>query len=187
MFDFAKFNLKIDLKNLDINQLKQELVGRKTTVINALVIVGVVVILGCMLNNYRIHVSSLENQIVQMRAKMQVIATYQTGEKELKDFLLSLSKGLKRDKVISQMADYAAASHVSILSFSPGKVRDLGMYELVRVRLSIKANSYKDVLLFLRSIEKSPYVLRVESWKVINFQAGNFSCDVEISSLYFNI
>ena len=51
-----------------------------------------------------------------------------------------------------------------LVLFPRQETQDMGLYDVIKVSLTGVAPDYKAMVLFLRDMEKSPYLFKVDSW-----------------------
>ena len=166
-----------DLKNLDINKVLQILSARKTKAMIA-GFAAVTVIGGLMVfNGYRERVAGYQRQMQDLQDKMDVVRRHERSLKALKVFWAALPGELEDNKLIIQLTEYAVKNNVDIINYAPGQSKNEKLYDSSRVRLSVSAGSFKDLLAFMRMIERSPYSLRVESFSSSSGLKSNADAD----------
>jgi len=185
MSEPQKLNTQIDLNNIDLNQIVQILTEYRNTALKLAVIIGALVVAGMMFNDCHTKEQVLRARISQVQQKLDVIASQQQAVKNLDDFKASFSKGINEDKIIPQITGYATAHGVSISSLSPTESQDMGLYDVIKVQLLGAAPDYKAMVLFLRDIEKSPYLFKVDLWEANG--RGEVDFTMEISAVHVHI
>ncbi len=177
-----------DLKNLDINKVLQILSARKTKAMIA-GFAAVTVIGGLMVfNGYRERVAGYQRQMQDLQDKMDVIRRHERSLKALKVFWAALPGELEDNKLIIQLTEYAVKNNVDIIDYVPDQSKNEKLYDSSRVRLNVRAGSFGDLLAFVRTIERAPYSLRVESFSSgLKSGAGvsgqSATADITISSV----
>ena len=162
MFDLEKLK-KIDLKNIDINKILPLLLEQKEFFAQIVVVIVSVLTMIGILSGYRVQNQQYHREFQQLKDKAQIVQDYEGGMKKMKAFLAALPKELDEGQIASQIADYAAQNNVAILSFAPSQKKTENLTDTITVRMSIRANGYKDFVLFVKAIEKAPFALRVDS------------------------
>jgi len=175
----------IDLKKIDIDQIIQILKEHRNTVLKLAVVIGALVIAGIMFNDYHIKEAALYVRISQMQKKLDAITSQKGAIKGLNDFKVSFPKGISEDQSITQITSYATAQNVSISTFSPTEDQDMGLYSITKVSFTGTAPDYRDMVLFLRDIEESPYLFRVDSWSGNGHGEINFT--MAISAVHVHL
>ena len=166
MADLSQFNFSRmqNLKDLDVNKVLQLVSEHKVKALTAgfaaTAIIGALMVFG----DYRTQAAQYQQQMAQLQEKMDVISRHERSVKALKGFLDALPQELEDEKMITQLTDYAAQNNVEIINYAPGQKKSDRSYDSSRVHLNVNAGNFKDVLAFVRTVERSPYFLRVESF-----------------------
>ncbi|MBF0503750.1 MAG: hypothetical protein HQL14_01490 [Candidatus Omnitrophica bacterium] len=184
MSDPKKSNLPADLKSMDTDQIIQALTENLHVVLKSAVIVVALVVAGIMFNDNHSKEQGLRSRISQMQQKLDAITAQQKITKELEDFKASFPKGIDEDKIITQITVYATAHNLSISSFSPTDTQDMGLYDVINVDFKGTAPDYKALVLFIRDIEKSPYLFRVNSCSAQGDTELSFSMKISVAHLH---
>ena len=163
--DPKKLNYQIDFSNMNMDQIIQILTQYQKIILKSVVILGALFVAGMIFNGYNAQNQSVRAQMARVQQKLDVIAGREAAIKNLEDFKAAFPKGINEDKIITQITRYATANGVSISSLSPAETQNMGLYDVIRVSLSGSARDYKAMVLFLRDMEKSPYLFKVDSWQ----------------------
>lgn len=175
-----------DMKGLDLNKILQLLLTHKAGTLSAVVallgIIGLLMIFG----GYRARAAEHEQDMKRLQEKMGVIGRQHLSLKALKDFFAALPRPLEDEKMIGQITDYAAQNNVAILNYAPGPSKSGKLYDSSLVRLSVSASKFDDLLAFVRTVERSPYFLKIESFaggvKDSAKAAGPLTAEMSVSS-----
>ena len=176
-----------DMKDLDVNKILQLLFAHKARALSAVfVVVGIIGLL-MIFDGYRARAAGHQQDMKRLQEKMDVIGRHSLSLKALKDFLAALPRPLEDEKLIDQITDYAAQNNVAILNYAPGPSKSGKLYDSSRMRLSVSASKFNDLLAFVRTVERSPYFLKIESFaaggKDTAKATGPLTAEVSISSL----
>jgi len=185
MSDPKKLNLQVDFNNLNIDRIIQILTQYQNTVLKAVVIFGALLIAGMLFNGYNGQQQDIRLRMSGVQQKLDVIISRQEAIKNLEDFKASFPKGINEDQIITQITQYATANGISISSLSPEESQNMGLYDVTRVALMGVARDYKAMVLFLRDMEKSPYLFKMDSWEGQGQGEINFS--IKMSVLRFHL
>jgi outer membrane murein-binding lipoprotein Lpp len=178
----------IDLNSIDVDQIVQTLTQYKNAVLMAAVIIGTLIAAGMMFNNKQIKENALRKKVTQLQQKLDVIAGQKEAVKNLNDFKASFPLGINEDKIITQITSYAQAHDVIISSLTPRQKQDMGLYDVSKVDLSGAAHDYKSMVLFLRDMEKSKYLFKLDSWSgQINDSTGSIDFRLEVSVMHVHL
>lgn len=178
-----KLNSKIDLKNIDVNQLVSILSEHQVTLINLGLIIGSLLLVGGMFNDNRVKAQGIRLQMSQVQDKLVAIKSRDAAAKDLDKFKSSLPKRLNEFELTTLISNYAKLYHVSIPSLSPAESVDMGLYDAINVKFDASADNFKNMMLFLRQIEKSEYPLRINSWSGHELENGTIFFDIEVSAI----
>ncbi len=174
MADLSRFK---DTKDLNVTKILQMLAEHKVKVMVAGFAMAAVIGGLMIFNGYRAQAVEHQQQMQGFQEKMDVIGRYKRSLKTLNDFFASLPAQLEDDKLITQLTEYAVKNNVDIINYAPGQSKNEKLYDSSRVRLSVSAGSFKDLLAFMRMIERSPYSLRVESFSSSSGLKSNADAD----------
>jgi len=176
-----------DLKNLDVNKILQLVFAHKVRALSALFVVLGIIGLLMIFDGYRAQAAGHEQDMKLLQEKIDVIGRQKLSRKALKDFFAALPRPLEDEKLIGQISDYAAQNNVAILNYAPGPSKSGKLYDSSRVRLSVSASKFNDILVFVRTIEHSPYFLKVESFtggvKDSTKATGPLTAEMSVSSV----
>lgn len=187
MSDPLKLNSQFNLNNIDVDQIIQVLIEYRNTALKLAAMIVSLVVMGMMLNEHHIKEQVLRAQMSKVQQKLDVIASRQEAIKNLDDFKTSFPKGINEDKIITQITAFAPSQDVTINSLSPRESQDMGLYDVVEVSLTGAARDYKAMVLFLRAMEKSKYLFRVDSWMGgSNEGTGEVNFTMVISALHIH-
>ncbi len=150
-------------KDIDVAQLVNFAGDRKDLLVNGAVIVFAILAAINIANSHWHQESVYQENIKQMEDKLQVISVYNATTQRTKKFLGQLPKAMPDGRLMSQIAEYAAQNNVEILSFTPGPKTNDPFYQMSKITINVRAREYKDLILFVRTIEKSSYALRVDA------------------------
>ncbi len=161
--DLAKLDIN-DLQKIDYNQLLGEIKKKPDILVAVVLIVGSLIFaIGNFQKGFK-ELRSLRGQINVLQKKTTLIRTYNDQKKELGDFLEKLPKVIPDNDLIATLTDMAVHRGVKIESFSPATGRDAKLYKTASLKLEVVAESYQQIWLFTRDIERSGYALRIDSW-----------------------
>jgi hypothetical protein len=186
MLDFNKINSQVDLKNLDAAQLSKILSEHQNTVIKSALIIGTLIAGWVMFNDHRVKDQSLRSQMTQVQQKIDAIKSRDASIKELDAFKASLPKKLNEFELTTLISNYARSYHVKIPSLSPAESEDKGLYDNINVKFTATADNFKDMMLFLRKIERSEFPLMINSWSGNQELNGEVDFEITISAVLFH-
>ena len=178
---------KIDLKDFSLDKFIRGLFERLETASITIVILILFGTLIFIFQQYRSQEEDLQKQIKLMQEKIKTIQDYEESLKTLETYMASLPQNLEEGKVVKQLAVYATQNHVIILSFIPLGMESGAFDSITKIRLTVWVKTYKDMVRFIRTIETSPFGLRIDSWsgglQNHKFGLNGVGATIEISSI----
>ena len=184
MIDLNKLNSQLStIKDMDVAQLIAIAKEHQNSLIKFALIVGSLLMVGRMFNDHRIQGQLLRVQMSQAQEKLEVLKARDATIRDLDDFKSSLPKKLNELELISLISNYAEAQHITIASLSPAESKDMGLYDVISLSFSATADHFKELILFLRKIEKSNFPLRVDSWSGYETDQGKITFAIVISAV----
>jgi hypothetical protein len=183
MLNLDKLNSQVDLKSLDLKKLTKVFAEHQNTLIKSVLIIGSLFMAVVMFNNHRIKSQVLTSQISQAQQKLDAIKTHEQAAHDLDAFKSSIPKRINEFGLLSVISNYAKLYHVAIPSLAPGDSKDMGLYDVININFEAQSDNFKDMMLFLRKIEKSNFSLRVNSWSGHALDDGGITFEIDISAV----
>jgi len=183
MINLDKMNSKFDLQNMDAAQLAKALSTHQNSLIKLVLIVGSLLCVGVMFNNYRISGEGVRTKMSQAQDKLDAIKGRDAAVQDLNGFKSSLPKKINEFELITLISNYAKASHVIITSLSPAESKDMGLYDIINVNFNGVSDNFKSMMIFLRKIEKSQSPLMINSWSGHEGDGGQITFVIQISAV----
>ena len=183
MLNLDKINSDFDLKDLDAEKILKLIIEHQNSIIKLVLLIGVLLIGGGMFNDYHRKGQVLQVQMTKAQEKLDVIKSRKTALDELKKFKSSVSKNLSESELITLISEYAKSHNVAITSLSPGESKDMGLYDNLSVSFQATSDSFKNLLLFLRKIEKSDFPIMVDSWTGQEEEKGKINFGIKVSAV----
>jgi hypothetical protein len=183
MADFNKLKSQLDLKSLDLVQITRILNDHQHTVIKYALIIGSLFAAGVMFNDHRTKEQGIRAQMTAVQEKIDAIKARDASIKDISTFQSSLPKKLNEFELITLISGYAKSYHVNIPSLSPAESQDMGLYDVIIVKFDAMSDNFKDMVLFLRKIEKSEFPLKIDAWSGSQDQNGNITFTITISAV----
>ncbi|MBF0571599.1 MAG: hypothetical protein HQL12_06965 [Candidatus Omnitrophica bacterium] len=187
MSDLDKINSQSGSKNFDFTNFSQALSTNPEPFVKLFLAAGALIIIGYMFNDYHAKDQRLHARMSQEQEKLEVVSAHDTAVMNLNNFKSSLPAKLSDYKIITLISDYAKSRHVIITSLSPAESKDMGLYNVVNVSFNATCDDFKEMMLFLRKIEKSEFPLKINSWSGNEAENGRINFVVEISGVIFHI
>ena len=183
MANLDKLKPSFSMKDFDINQLSKILIEHQNSLIKLVLIIGSLLAAGWMFNDHRVKNQALRLQTSQAQEKLEVLKTHEAALNDLKNFKSALPNRVNESELITVISDYAKSCHVTITSLSPAESQDKGLYDLISLSFNALPDSFKNMMLFLRKIEKSEFPLRINSWVGNKGDNGQIVFQIEISAV----
>jgi hypothetical protein len=182
MLNLDKLNSQFSIKGLDTAKLAEALSKHQNSLITFVLIIGSLLTAGLMFNDHRLKDQGLRAQISQAQEKLEVLKARDAAVGDFNHFKSSLPDKLNEFELIALISDYAKSCNVTIASLSPAESKDMGLYDVINVSFDAASDNFKDMMLFLKKIEKSKFPLRVDSWSG-NEKNGGISFLIKISAV----
>lgn len=154
-----------DLRNIDIHQIKDAILKRPDVLVNILLIVLSLSGIIFLYTSKTQALKTMKSQINEKRSKIDIVKTQKVLEKEFKEFTEQYPKPLSSDKMIDRISELALSNNLQITSISPAVGKSNAFLEHTTVRFEITASDFNNMMLFMKDIEQSAYLLRVEDWR----------------------
>ena len=153
-----------NLRGISFDQVKDFFLTRSFIFLNLLWI-GLTIMAAVYI--YQGHQRAAQSNTVQMtelKEKQKVVSEYKTIKKEYDDFIKNFPESIPSDQLISKLSSFTVKNGVQILSFSPTEKKSTEYTESASVNLNIGAANYQNIIQFIKDIETSKYVVRIENW-----------------------
>lgn len=184
MVDLDKLKTQFNtIKDLDTTEIIKILGEHQDFLIKLALIVGSLWMLMGMFNDYHVKDQSLRTRMSQAQEKLEVVKARDAAMEDLNNFKSSIPKKLSEFELIALISNYAGLHHVTINSLSPAGSKDMGLYDVINISFSAASDNFKDMLLFLRKIEKSKFPLKINSWSGRQVDNGKITFEIEMSAV----
>ena len=157
------FDIK-NLKNLNISQIKDNIFGQPTIFINILLIGLTIFATIYIYKNNRLQSQKLTQELQEKQKKTALVGEYTGIEKEYTTVLNGFPEFINTDELINKLSQYAVEHNVQIVNYLRTDPKKDEFSEQAMINLNIAAEAYKDIILFVNDIEKSPYAVRIGRW-----------------------
>lgn len=159
----SKIDIK-DLKNIDINQIK-ETVKNRPDILIIIVLIGATLFATISICVSKINeAGSVNNNIAKMNQRLAAFKESVEAKKNYDDFIANFPKVLPNDQFITKLSEYADNNKVRILDFSQPQEKGDALVKYTSVNLNITSPNLSNITRFIKDIESSPYAIRVEKW-----------------------
>ena len=187
MLNLDKLNSQFnDLKDLDVAELINILKEHQNFLIKLVLIMGSLLMVGGMSNDHRIKDQNLRTQLSQAQEKLEVLKARDGVIGDLNNFKSSLPQKLNEFELITLISNYAELHHVTITSLSPAESKDMGLYDIINISFNATSDNFKDMILFLRKMEKSNSPLRVGLWSGHEEEKGKITFEIAMSAVFIH-
>jgi hypothetical protein len=183
MSNLDKLNAQFNMKNVDTSQFMKALSEQQNSFIKLFFVVGSLVLVVLMFNDHHTKDRALHDRLSQLQDKLEVLKNRDIALKDLSDFKSSLPKRQNQFELIMMISNYAKAHNITITSLSPAELKDMGLYDVINVSFDAVADDFKDMMLFIRTIEKSKTPLRIDTWSGHEGEDGKITFDLEINAV----
>lgn len=174
-----EINIK-DLQNIDARQVAQLLQQRVDVLLNIVLILATTIVLVLVSRGYGKKAQLLTWEAQQIQERLDAIKDSERLQGEYGTFMRSFPKVILTGQLINKLSEFAAYRHVQILSFSPIKEKSDEYIKVATVQINAAADTYENMILFMKDIEESPYALRVEQWSAKMKEQKSKEGEVEI-------
>jgi uncharacterized membrane protein len=185
MLNLDKINSQFDINNLDASQITNILTEHQKTIIIVL-IVGSLLMAAGIFNDHHAKETALRARMSQEQEKLGVIKSRDAALADLNHFKSSMPKQISEFELITQISNDANLYHVNIASLSPADNKDMGLYDVTDLSFTAVSDNFKDMMLFLRKIEKSDSPVTVNTWSGHEGDDGKISFNIEISAVHIH-
>jgi len=183
MINLDKFNFPSSIKDLDATRLTRILNEHRNSLIKIVLIIGSLLMAGLMFNDHRTKEQGMRARMSQAQEKLEVLKARDAAIQEFNNFKSSLPNKLNEFELITLISNYAKLQHITITSLKPAESKDMGYYDVIDVSFDAMSGNFKDLVLFLRKIEKSDFPLRVDSWSGHEAENGQITFSIKISAV----
>jgi len=174
----SQFDIKSLLKpetfQVDINftQLQGILLKRKDILINIALVIVTLWGVNTILKNKTAETDRLKTEIEELAEKADAIIDYEKQKKINSAFDANTPKGFEGfTDLINKVSVLANSANVQILSFNPEEAERTDSFVREKVRFSIFAENYQNMLSFVQGIETAEEGLRIDYWS--SLETGN--------------
>jgi hypothetical protein len=159
---------KIDIKDIDINKIKDQLIEQKELVLQIGLGVVTFFMIISMMGGCQKEISKYKSQINSMQSKSGIIDQYKKSQSDVDTFLKSLPPSLSEDQIIDLVTDLADKNKIKILTFTPTASRNESrkIYQETAIQFSMQADTYKSMVRMIAAIERSKSILQVKNCSV---------------------
>ncbi|HLF18502.1 MAG TPA: type 4a pilus biogenesis protein PilO [Candidatus Omnitrophota bacterium] len=161
--DFSK------LKEFDLARIKEELVTKPKLLINTIFIFTAIATAIHSLSGYQLEGRTTKTEVTEMKQRLNILEQNSALQAEYNQFLADFPESIPNNQMIGKISEFAEASHVNIISFSPTQPSQPQETEYTLeyvISLNVSVQSYQDLVDFVHALETSNYVLRIDKWNI---------------------
>ena len=176
-----------DLQNIDLKKTLENLTHRQDYLINiALVILAVFLVIK-ITTDQKGKATRLQQQVSVLEKKIGAISEYEDAENRLDTYIASLPQGMvETNTIIERLNNLAIVRNIQILSYDPLERQATDIHVKTNLKLSLLAQNYENLGLFIQDLEDASNNFRIEEWSANTEESGEtISVHMVISSLYF--
>ena len=154
-----------DLQNIDWDNLRRQLVAKpEILIIISLIVLSILSSIYFSISSQK-RTSAYKQEIMLMNEKLEAANENKTIKRQYDAFLEEFPEQVTVDQIVDVLSSYALEEGIKILSYSPAQTDDQKFLKVSSFSISIKADNFPKILSFLKTVENSPYALRVEKWQ----------------------
>ena len=161
---------KIDIKDIDINKIKNLLMERKELALQIAFGIVAFFMVVSILGGSQKEIKKYKTQINAMQSKFSVIGLYKKSQSDIDAYLKNIPPPMSEGQIISFVTDMADKNHVRIQTFTPDPNPADGkkFFREVSIQFSLQADQYKRVVGLISDIEHAKSALQVKSCLIQN-------------------
>ena len=163
MINLDKINTPAGANNSNFSKTLK-LLGENQKIIHILFFVGTLLVAWGIFKDYRTKETALRARMAQEQGKLGVIQSRQAAIQEVSNFKSSLPTELSVFDLITLVSNEARSHNTKIVSYAPNQSKDMGLYDAINVSFTVESDNFKDMMRFLRKIEKSNSPIVVNTW-----------------------
>ena len=183
MINLDKINSQLDIKNLDTEKLTKLVIENQNVLIKIILVVGALYLSWNMFNDFQLKNKGITAKIALLEQKMNAVKARDAANQDLDAFKSAIAPKINEFELITLLSNYAKKDNVNITSLSPAESKDMGLYDAINVNFSASSKSFKEMMHFLRKIEKSKSSLRINTWSGHEDRSGAITITIEISAV----
>jgi hypothetical protein len=158
---------KIDLKDIDVNKIKDQLLENKEMVIQVALGVVTFFMIVSMWSGSQKEIKKYNVQINSMQSKSSIIEQYKKSQSDIDSFLKNLPPSLAEGQIINLVTDLADKNKVKILTFSPNAHSEgKKYYQDTSIQFSLQSADYKGLVRLIADIEHVKSILQIKSCSI---------------------
>lgn len=153
-----------DIQNIDWEKVKDYFRLHPDLVINIIIILITTYIGIYTFTNSHHKLKELQLEKSQLTEKLSIVKNLKSIDDDYQKFIDEFPKPISIEELSSELAKIAENNNIEISAFTPGNIREDKTTESVIISLTVSAKTFKDITLFAKEIEESPYALYISNW-----------------------
>jgi hypothetical protein len=160
---------KIDVKDIDVNKIKDQLIENKEVVIQVAIGVIAFFMIVSMWNGSQHEIKKYKKDIISMQSKEGIITEYKAAQSAIDTFLNNLPAALSEAQMINVITDMADKNKVKILTFVPNtSLEGREHYRETSIQFSMQSKDYKSMVRLIADIERAKTILQIKQCFIMN-------------------
>ena len=153
-----------DLKKINVDQIKAYAKAKPDILIKIVLIVIALFATIYIYKSYREKLTAITEETERLNNKLKIADTQKIVQKNYDEFMGQFPKVIEKEKLIDKLSEYARENNIQVSSFSPIKETEAEHTKTQALKINITSDNYKDLILFIKSIETAPFSIRVDRW-----------------------
>ena len=178
-----KLNQQFNINDIDTTMLTKALSEHQNTVVKLVLIVGALVWIILMFSDTHHKQWELRFKISQAQQKIQTMKQRDDSVTALQKYKSTLPKSLNEFEFITLISNYTKLQNINMTSFSPAESKDMGIYDTITISFNAIADNFKDMMFFIRKIERSSFPIKINSWSGHEEENGKIDFTISISAV----
>ncbi|MBF0386664.1 MAG: hypothetical protein HQL20_02275 [Candidatus Omnitrophica bacterium] len=160
---------------LTVESVKEFALKRKAETFCVVLVLVTGIVVWLFITSQLQKVSQIKSDVQLLLDKETVIAKFNKVSTEGAALMGTVPGALPENRFITQLTALANKRNVAVTAISPPSTKDSGFFRYISTQLSCSADNFNDALLFINDVDQSEFALKVDSWKVRQAGAADFS------------
>ena len=157
--DLSKLEVN-DLKNIDLEQLKDYFKENPSLFINIILIVITILSVLFIVTSNKGNFKERAIKLISIEKKVTAVDENKNLKTILKTYTDNLAKPIETDLLITKISNLALKQNIEIKSITPTNEKGDLLTDLETINLVITTNNYLNLIKFVKEIEELPYLIR---------------------------
>ena len=168
--ELANINFK-GLQQIDKDEIIQFIKSRPVVFINIGIVLASFLISYFIYSSYKSKAKSLTTKITALEKKVEAKKSKETILNDMHAIATKFPKIIGRDELINQVSAMAFQEEVKIIRITPGISEENDYLKTFKFNIQVTAEDFERLINFVRSMENSPYAIRVQ--RISSSMQGN--------------